>query len=215
MNSKTKRITLYAVMFAVILVSMTLDRMFSFFNVLSFAVFTLAATCTFALAKDNFFDALAAGFFFGLASNLTAFWFGKTTFYYPWNAILPRLFVGVTAFGAYRLVRLILGRMKNTRVREYIALSVAGAVAPLSNTVYTLSCLYFFAKGDPLYIAFMASFVTNVLPELIITTIAAPMLILGVRRGLGLDITGQPRIKKRTEENDTNNILLAENTSEK
>lgn len=195
MNSKTKRVTLYAVMFAVILVAMTLDRMFSFFNILAFAIFALAATCTFAFAKDNPWDAVAAGFFFGLASNLTAFWFGKTTFYYPWTAILPRLFVGITAYGAYRLMRLILGRMKSVRGREYIALSVAGAIAPLSNTVYTLSCLYFFAKGDPLYIAFVTAFFTNVLPELIITTIATPLLVLGVRRGLGLDITGKPKYK--------------------
>lgn len=200
MNSKTKRVTLYAVMFAVILVAMTLDRMFSFFNIMSFAIFALAATCTFAMAKDNVWDALAAGFFFGLASNLTAFWFGKTTFYYPWTAILPRLFVGITAYGAYRLIKLVLSRMKNERGREYIALTVAGVIAPLSNTVYTLSCLYFFAQGDPLYMAFVAAFFTNVLPELIITTIAAPLLILGVRRGLGLDVTGRPKLRKLTKE---------------
>ncbi|MBQ7227017.1 MAG: hypothetical protein IJX05_01300 [Clostridia bacterium] len=197
MNKNTTRvISLLAVMLALLFVAMTLDRAISVWSPVSFAIVSTATVSTFALLKRKFQVAIAAGFFFGIASLVTAFMFGKTTFYNPLVAILPRAFVGITGYGVYRLVALILRKIKNERIREYIALSFGGAFVALSNTIYTLTCMFLFAQGDPLFVAFVGVFITNVLPELLCSIIVTPLLVLGVRRGLRLNVDGSERLKK-------------------
>ena len=197
MNKNTTRvISLLAVMLALLFVAMTLDRAISVWSPVSFAIVSTATVSTFALLKRKFQVAIAAGFFFGIASLVTAFMFGKTTFYNPLVAILPRAFVGITGYGVYRLVALIVRKIKNERIREYIALSFGGAFVALSNTIYTLTCMFLFAQGDPLFVAFVGVFITNVLPELLCSIIVTPLLVLGVRRELRLNVDGSERIKK-------------------
>lgn len=190
-------IALYGVMLAVLLVAMTIDRLLSSLEVLSFAVASVATTATFSLTRRKFLDALGAGFFFGLSSLITALWFGKTAFFNPLVSVLPRTFIGITAFAAYLGLSKLFGLfVRNERVREYIALSVAGGLVAVSNTVYTLTCLWLFAQGDPTFIAFNAVFITNALPEMIVAIVATPPIVLGVRRGLRLNPDGTERVKK-------------------
>jgi uncharacterized membrane protein len=69
---------------------------------------------------------LLIGGIFGLSSFLTA---TSPVFKNPIVAILPRLFIGVTAYYAYAALR---------RSNEYLALVAAGAVGALTNTVLVL-----------------------------------------------------------------------------
>lgn len=203
MKRTTKVIAELGIMLAILFVTMTLDRALSAWLPIAFTVITISVVATFAMLRNNPWYAIAAGFFFGLSSFITAFMFGKTTFYNPLVAILPRTFIGITGYGVYRLVRLALSWVNNERVKEYIALSFGGAFTAFSNTIYTLFCMWLFAKGDPLLMAFSLAFLTNILPELIIATIITPLLTLGVRRGLRLGVDGKPRKKQQAAKEAT------------
>ncbi len=200
MKNKTVRIiALYGVMLAVLFAAMMIDRLISAYNVLSFAVASVAVTAAFALSRRSFAEAAGAGFFFGIASFVTAFYFGKEAFYNPLVSVLPRALTGITGLALYLLCEKLFGLfVKNETVRQYAALSVAGGAVALSNTIYTLTCLFLFAQGSPTFVAFSTVFLTNVLPELLITVIATPPLVLGVRHGLRLNADGSVRAK-RTE----------------
>lgn len=200
MKRTTKVIAELGVMLAVLFVSMTLDRALSMWTPIAFTVVSISVVATFAMLRNNPWYALASGFFFGIASLITAFMFGRTTFYNPLVAVLPRTFIGITGYGVYRLVRLALTWVNNERVKEYISLSFGGAFTAFSNTIFTLLCMWAFAKGDPLFRAFSVVFLTNILPELIIATVVTPILTLGVRRGLRLGVDGKPRKKQQTAE---------------
>lgn len=202
MKNSTKAVAEFGVMLAVLFVAMTIDRAFSVWNVVSFAIVSVAATASFAMLKNRPLLAVASGFFFGIASLVTAFMFGKTAFYNPLVSVLPRIFVGITGFGVYKLAELITRRLKDKRVAQYIALTLGAAVVALSNTVYTLTCLWIFAQGDPLFVVFNVMFLTNVLPEMLVAAIATPAIVLGVRRGLRLGVDGKPRIKSAKDVND-------------
>ena len=204
MNNKNIRIiALYGVMLAVSIVAMTIDRLLSTYLFLSFAIASVATTAAFSLSRRKFLEALGAGLFFGVASFVTAFFFGKTAFYNPLVSILPRAVVGVTGFGAYLLTEKLAGLfVKNDRVREYVALSVGGGFVALSNTVYTLTCLWLFAQGDPTFVAFSVNFLTNVLPEMLVAIVATPPMVLGIRRGLRLNFDGSERTMKTPEAED-------------
>ena len=197
MKSSTKAVAEFGVMLAVLFVAMTLDRAFSAWNLVSFAIVSVAATASFAMLKNRPLLAIASGSFFGLASLVTAFMFGKTAFFNPLVSVLPRMFIGITGYGAYKLAELLLCRVKNKRISEYIALTAGAAFVALSNTVYTLTCLWLFAQGDPLFVAFNVVFLTNALPEMVVAALATPPIVLGVRRGLRLGIDGKPRKKER------------------
>ena len=195
----TKIVSLLAMMLALLFVAMTIDRAISAWSPISFAIASTATVSMCALFKRNLPFSIATGFFFGVASCITAFMFGRTAFYNPLVSILPRTFVGIIGYGVYRFLDFVLKRIKNEYLREYIALSFGGAFVALSNTVLTLTCLWLFAQGDPLFMAFTAVFLTNILPELLIATIITPPLVLGVRRGMRLNVNGTERKKKQTE----------------
>ena len=189
-------------MLAVSIVAMTIDRLLSTYLFLSFAIASVATTAAFSLSRRKFLEALGAGLLFGVASFVTMFFgLSKTpAFFNPLVSILPRVFVGVTGFGAYLLTEKLAGLfVKNDRVREYVALSVGGGFVALSNTVYTLTCLWLFAQKDPTFVAFSFLFMTNVLPEMLVAIVATPPIVLGIRRGLRLNTDGG---EKRKAEGD-------------
>ena len=190
-------VALYGVMLAVLFVSMSIDRALSVALPISFAIASVAATATFALTRRRLLDAFGAGFFFGVASLITAFMFGKEAFYNPLVAVLPRAFVGLAAILFYFAADYLFGLfIKNERIREFVSLLVGGGVTALANTVFTLTCLWVFAQGSPTFTAFAVNFLTNILPEMGIAMGLTPFVVLGVRHGLRLNIDGTAKAKK-------------------
>lgn len=189
-NSKIA--ALLAVMFAAIFVSMTLDRLLSFFLPISFAILSVASCLSFAIIKNKWLYAPLAGLFFGLASFITAFLFGKTAFYNPLISVLPRIFVGLFGFAAYRGMLFLLKEMPRRRTANIIASAVGSIIGVLTNTLLVLLALQLFNDGDKLFVVFQAIAITNFLPELIIATVLVPPIVVGVRRGMGVDADGIP-----------------------
>lgn len=100
---------------------------------------------------------LIIGLIFGLSSFLNA---TIPLFKDPLVAILPRLFIGVTAYLTYVGLR---------RASEYVAIGVAGFVGSMTNTVLVLTMAVvrgYMAPGVALTVA-----VANGLPEAIVSVI--------------------------------------------
>ncbi|MEG2158358.1 MAG: hypothetical protein RRY18_00610 [Clostridia bacterium] len=184
MTKKTYYVALYGVMFATILVAMTIDRLLSAFLFLSFAICCLTVTMAFVFVRNEWKCALPAGLMFGICSLVTAFIGGRYVFFNPLISVIPRFVVGFSAFGVYRLFTMFLRRVKSKVTRQYIALSIGAAAGALTNTFMVLTALRLFNNGDAVFTAFSIIAVTNFLPELLASTLLTPPIVLGVRRAM-------------------------------
>lgn len=108
------------------------------------------------------------GLIFGVFSFLNA---GVPLFADPLVAVLPRLFIGITA--AYTYMGLV-------RVNKYLALILAAAVGTLTNTVLVLGMGII--RGYLPAAAFWPITLTNGMAEVVIAAIITVVLVLGVEK---------------------------------
>lgn len=258
------------IMAAVIVVATVLDKAYSLGLVAiggaSLAVCSLVSVTLSAMLYNKFPYAIAAGALFGVTSFVLAYIFPSPIFQNPLASVVPRLFIGIVGFGAYRLARLAAkGMMKfaeltrfpdvlsvclaivgaggvalyiilarealpaaayfvllwlagaaellligfavacvarsfgktGERGAEHFALSVGAFFTVVANTALTLPMMFLVSDAfGSLADVYATLTLLNFLPELLVTTVLSPIVILGVRRGLRLGIDGRPRVKR-------------------
>lgn len=197
-DNKAKVVAQYALMFAVITVAMSLDRLMSLALPVSMAIFVLLVTNSLAMLDNRWISAILAGTFFGLASLLKVFIFPNATAQYNLNplvSVLPRVIMGITLFGTYRLMLLATKKMRSAYGRQTLCMTVAVLVGLLTNTVLYLFALNTYQvilgqTDQTLIDVIKALVIVNILPEYLVSLILVPHLVLGVRRGLKLGIDG-------------------------
>lgn len=82
------------------------------------------------------------------------------------------------------------------RGMEHFALGIGAAFTAISNTALVLPMMFLFGdQYSTLADVYAALTVINFLPELLVTTLLSPVVVLGVRRGLRLGTDGRPRVK--------------------
>ncbi|WP_257351655.1 ECF transporter S component [Pseudalkalibacillus decolorationis] len=124
------------------------------------------------------FVGLVIGLIFGVSSFLDA---TIPLFKDPLVAILPRLFIGVTAYLSYISLR---------RINEYAAIGVAGFVGAFTNTLLVLTMAVirgYIAPGVAVTIA-----VTNGIPEAIVSVIITLAVVVAWKK---LDHSGNKKSK--------------------
>ena len=86
------------------------------------------------------------------------------------------------------------------RGAEHFALSAGAFFTVVANTALTLPMMYLtsgsFGSLGEVYATLM---LVNFLPELLVTTILTPVVVLGVRKGLRLGVDGRPRRRENGE----------------
>lgn len=286
MKNRTKNVALIAIMAAVIVVATFIDKAYSFGLVAvggaSLAVCSLVAVVTCALLFNKFWHAAVAGALFGIVSFVLAYIFPSPIFQNPLASIVPRLFIGIIGFGAYRLaqivakavlkfvsaldmgitvpvillaadvsgmiafialgggkgwvfflvlVALVFGlllsaglllavetarsRGDNGRKLEHFSLCLGALFTVVANTVLVLPMMMLLSDAySTLADIYAVLTVLNFLPELVITVALAPVVLLGVRRGLRLGVDGRPRIKTSGAEKNDNDHNAAESTKD-
>ena len=125
------------IMAAVIVVATVLDKAYSLGLVAiggaSLAVCSLVSVTLSAMLYNKFPYAIAAGALFGVTSFVLAYIFPSPIFQNPLASVVPRLFIGIVGFGAYRLARLAAkGMMKFAELTRFpdvpsVCLAIAGA----------------------------------------------------------------------------------------
>ena len=227
-NSKAFKVARYAVMLATIIVAMTLDRAVGMAltaglsQQLSTAAMVLLVTFSFCFLDDSWSTALLSWTFFGLASFIKEFIPGMSSsvanlpvYIWPIITMVPRIASGAVAFGSYKLILLISGKISDKRKQQIVAMMVAILLGNVANTVLFLSTLNLFKMAFDIQYSALIELVklaayTNIIPEYTITLVLAPFVVLGVRRGLKLGIDGnnwkraQQEAQQQTTEKEQN-----------
>lgn len=112
---------------------------------------------------------LLVGGIFGLFSWLQA---TSPLFADPLVAVLPRLFIGVTAAYSYMALR---------KTNEYLALVVAGIVGTLTNTVLVLS-MAVLLHSDILPLSAIPAIIPQALAEVVIATVINVAVVAAWKR---------------------------------
>lgn len=220
MNFKKKsyRLAVLAIAFALIFVAMMLDKLYSSFLPVSMACIVLLVTFSICLLFDDWFMAFMAGVLFGLASFCKGFIFGEATFVTFGISsiliyILPRCFVGISAFAVYKLV-LKFFKTTQSKTAQRISMTVGTFVGLAINTLLFLTALNIGGnaignESTPLLVTIKAVIFTNIIPEYAISLVLVPFVVLGVRKGLKLGIDGNNA--KRVEKNGQNLVTAQPN----
>jgi len=116
---------------------------------------------------------LLIGLIFGLISFLRA---TLPMFSDPLVAILPRLFIGITAYLAYASTK---------RINSFFGYVLAGIVGTATNTVLVLG-MAVIRDYIPLEVA-VASGLAHGIPEMIVATVLTVLLVGGIKRIRGFE----------------------------
>ncbi len=201
-SNKAYRVAKLAIMFATIFVAMMLDRAISILPIgFSMAVFALLITLSFCFLENNWFMAIMSGLFFGLASFLKEFLLPSATLgqvfppqYWLLVTIPPRVLMTAVAFAIYRLVLRLSSKLPH-RKKQVLAISIASFCGLLTNTVGFLGMLelcraMYQVPTQGVFVLIYGLLLTNILPEYAISIACCPFVVLGVRKGLKLSVTG-------------------------
>ncbi len=198
MNNKAYRIALWAIMLALIIVAMLLDRAISLALPVSMALTVLVVTFSCMFTYNRWSDAVMVGLFMGLASMVKELIFPSVSFVYninPLVSVVPRVAMAVVAYGTYRLVLWCM-RHTSSRKRAHTVALVCGVLLGLvTNTVLYLSALNWYKQylGDDytaLSLIIKAVIYTNIIPEYLVSLVGVPFIVPRVRRAMHLGIEG-------------------------
>ena len=200
-DNKTKNIALLAAMFAVIFASMLLDSAITFIPGVSMAVCVLLVTFTFCVLYNSWDKGVLAGAFFGISSFLKEFIIPSKNIVFhaanknPLVSVLPRVIMALVAFCVYKLMLNMTKNMKDSKRRQIICIDLSVLFGLLTNTVLYLLAVtvfkdaYGYTDGGFFIMVYGALF-KNIIPEYLISLLAVPTIVLGVRKGLKLGIDG-------------------------
>lgn len=184
MKSKSKRIALYGIFAALLVVVFYLETLVASFWITPPAIISLSLLFTLCLSED-WKLALGGGVLFGLVSWALAAMFGNAVFIFPWISVLPRLFVGIGAYGTFRLVKYFVRNKTNKFLVSYLPYSIGAMCGILLNTILVIACLTIFAPDLGSLSYWISACVTLNFPiELVAAVILTPILCNAIKRGL-------------------------------
>ena len=129
-----------AVMVSVLFVESAIYKIFSYTPP---AFLSLGILMTLCLSWD-FKRAFLFSAIFGVTSLFCALFIGNPYFLMPWISILPRLFVGPAAYGAFRLVKKLFEKSEKKFLNTTLPFSIGAVAGILTNTVLVIACLSIF-----------------------------------------------------------------------
>lgn len=201
-NNKAYNVAKVSIMFAIICVAMTLDRVISIIPVgFSMAAVSLLVTLSFCFLENKWSTAILSGLFFGIASFIKEFIMPTPTIgqafpvqYWLLITIPPRVLMTIFAFIVYQLMLEFTTKLA-PRKRQIVSMVVATFAGLVLNTIgfFTMLelCRYWHgAEMQGIFVMIYAILVTNIVPEYVISLIGVPLVVLGVRRGLKMSIDG-------------------------
>lgn len=210
-NNRAYKVAKLSIMFAIIFVSMMLDKAISILPIgFSMAAVTLLVTLSFCFLENEWSTAILAGLFFGVASFIKEFILPTPTLgaifppqYWLLVTIPPRVLMTAIAFAVYRLMLNLTKNLK-LRKRQIVSIMVGALFGLLTNTIGFLSMLelcrtMYQVETSGVFVLIYGLLATNILPEYAISIIGVPWIVLGVRHGLRLGIDGNAE-KRNTGE---------------
>jgi len=182
-NSVAKQVAYIGVMFALMFVVLTLEtlvsRIFLFIPPAILSIPLAIALSIYADKKEMF----VGGSILGVCSWILSFIIGLIPFYNPLVSILPRIIMGIVAYTVYIGIQKLTKNSSKMFVKEILPISIAGAVAVLSNTVGVLGMMSLFA-GDNAFLQTTLSVIIgiNFTLEFIMGIVLVPILVRTIKK---------------------------------
>lgn len=200
MNSKSKRIALYGIFAALLVVVFYLETLIASFWITPPAIISLSLLMTLCLSEDWKLG-FGGGVLFGLTSWALAAIFASPVFILPWVSVLPRLFVGIGAYGAFRLVKHLMRNKNNTFLTAYLPYSVGAACGIIINTVLVIAALTLFLPEMGSLGYWISACITINFPiELIAAVVLTPILSNALNRSFKKNTQNTRKEIKTNEE---------------
>ena len=141
-NDKAHFVAFIGVMFALIFVLFLLEGSISLFAGSTPCILSIPVAISLSI-YDDWKKSFIGGTLLGLSSCLFCLIFASVFLPYanPLLSVLPRFFIGVTAYWSYFGLSQLFRNAKNKYVREMFPAAIAGAIGTITNTV-----LYVFAQ---------------------------------------------------------------------
>lgn len=182
MDNKSKMIALSGVMGALTFIVMFLETyVFTILIPLAPPCFlSLSLAIALSLA-GNWKYMFIGGTAMGVCSLVIAFIIGNPVFILPWISILPRVFIGVVAFGIKMLIEKLTKKCSKKFVKNYLPAGVGAVFGVITNTVLVLSMMFVcnFVGIEGIIATFMA---INFPIEVIASAIIVPILVKSLKR---------------------------------
>ena len=174
-NMSARTIALLGVLFALVFVFLMIETFaFSaFFGNFTPAALTLPLAASISVTGKKWRMAVG-GTLLGFSSFFLAMIISNVIFLNPFISILPRIFIGVTAYLAFLVTRSIFKNSESKFLSEILPYSVAGAVCVLTNTVLVISMLTVFDYAS-LAAVFTTIISINFVAEIIAAVILTPV----------------------------------------
>lgn len=196
-KDKAHLIAFTGVMFALIFVLFLLEG--TLLSGVGMTACVLSLPVAIALSiYDDWKKSFIGGTLLGLASCLFCLIFASLFILYanPLICVLPRFFIGITAYWTYFGISKLLRKVKNHYVREYLPAAFAGVVGSLTNTVlYLLAVSIWTGNAATALTTILQVAVTIYFPiELVACFILVPIYV-AVLKKISHNISGCSSVK--------------------
>lgn len=184
-NDKAHFVAFIGVMFALIFVLFLLEG--ALLSGLGMTACILSLPVAIALSiYDDWKKSFVGGTVLGASSCLFCLIFASAFIYYanPLISVLPRVFIGITAYWTYFGISKLFKRVKNKYVREMLPAAFAGVIGSLTNTVlYLLAVNIWGGNVMGAFSQFISIAVTVYFPiELMACFILVPVYVLVLKK---------------------------------
>ena len=142
-NDKAHFVAFIGVMFALIFVLFLLEGTIALFAVATPCILSLPVAVSLSI-YDDWKKSFIGGTLLGLSSCLFSLIFASVYLPYanPLIAVLPRMFIGITAYWTYFGLSRLFKKAKHKYIRESLPAAMAGAIGTITNTVLYMVTLY-------------------------------------------------------------------------
>ena len=146
-EDKAHLIAFIGVMFALIFVLFLLEGVLSITAGVSTCLLSLPVSIALSVYSD-WKKSFIGGTLLGLCSCLFCLFFGMVVYANPLISVLPRFFIGITAYWTSFGFAKLFKRCKNNYVREKLPYALGAVIGALTNTVLYVFALNIFAGGN-------------------------------------------------------------------
>ena len=181
-NSSGKTIALLGVLFALVFVFLMIETyaFSALFGNFTPAALTLPLAAAISVTGKKW-RMFVGGTLLGLSSFFLAIIISNVIFLNPLISVLPRLLIGVVAYGVCALFKWLFRNSQNKVLTNVLPYSIAGAFCVISNTVLVISMMSVFLYAE-LAAVFATIMSINFVAELIAGVILTPIFANVINR---------------------------------
>ncbi|MDE6105157.1 MAG: hypothetical protein K2G38_05725 [Clostridia bacterium] len=214
-NDKAHFVAFIGVMFALIFVLFLLEG--AVLSGLGMTACILSLPVAIALSiYDDWKKSFIGGMLLGFGSCIFCLIFASAFIFYanPLISVLPRCFIGITAYWTYFGLSKLLKKVKNKYLREALPAAIAGVVGSLTNTVlYLLAVNIWTGSFNQALSAILSIAVTIYFPiELAACFVLVPVYVAVLKKVSHKYIDKKPLATEAEEQTEENNNEENQNT---